>query len=433
MEEGSISNWKEAAAGLILAAAFALPSAGATAATIPVAAQDGQLQAALAAAQPGDTLALAAGIHRGNIVVGKPVTIAGVPGAVLDGNGNGSVITIEAPDVAISGLVIRDSGSDLPARDSGILIKESAKGARIEGNRFENNLFGVYLAGARDAIVRGNIIEGRLDEHVSERGDDVSIWNSPGAQILDNVISDGRDGIFVTTSRNNLFRGNQFHGVRIAVHYMYTNNSEVSGNISSGNHIGYALMYSQDLTVRNNLSQGDRDQGILLNDTNGSRIEGNAVYRGETQCVFIYNASKNALRNNRFEGCPIGIHFTAGSERNVVAGNAFIANQTQVKYVGTRWVEWSENGRGNYWSDNGAFDLDGDGIADIAYRPNDIVDKLVWKYPAAKLLLASPALQVLRLAEAQFPGLHPGGVVDSAPLMQPPPGARPPLPQEVQP
>jgi len=82
--------------------------------------------------------------------------------------------------------------------------------------------------------------------------------------------------------------------------------------------------------------------------------------------------------------------------------------------------EWSAAGRGNYWSDNPAFDLNGDGIADTAYRPNDIVDQVVWRYPAAKLLLNSPAVQLVRWAQAEFPNLHPGGVVDSAPLMRPP-------------
>jgi nitrous oxidase accessory protein len=35
-------------------------------------------------------------------------------------------------------------------------------------------------------------------------------------------------------------------------------------------------------------------------------------------------------------------------------------------------------------------------------------------------------MQALRWAQSQFPGLHPGGVVDSAPLMKPPdvPAAR---------
>ncbi len=72
---------------------------------------------------------------------------------------------------------------------------------------------------------------------------------------------------------------------------------------------------------------------------------------------------------NLFSGCGIGIHFTAGSERNGFASNAFIGNRTQVKYVGTRWTDWSVDGKGNYWSDHAAFDLDGNGVADTAYRP----------------------------------------------------------------
>ena len=103
-----------------------------------------------------------------------------------------------------------------------------------------------------------------------------------------------------------------------------------------------------------------------------------------------------------------------------MSNNAFIDNQTQVKYVGTRSIDWSVKGRGNYWSDNPAFDLNGDGIADAAYRPNDLVDRVVWAYGAAKLLLNSPVVEVLRWAQSQFPALHPGGVVDSAPLMTPP-------------
>jgi len=129
---------------------------------------------------------------------------------------------------------------------------------------------------------------------------------------------------------------------------------------------------------------------------------------------------KNRIERNWFEGCAIGVHFTAGSERNSIAGNAFVRNRTQVMYVGTRALDWSVNGRGNYWSDDPAFDLNGDGIADTAYRPNDIIDKVEWSYPTAKLLMNSPAVQVIRWAQSQFPALHPGGVIDSAPLMKPP-------------
>ncbi|MGN6459413.1 MAG: NosD domain-containing protein, partial [Achromobacter mucicolens] len=137
------------------------------------------------------------------------------------------------------------------------------------------------------------------------------------------------------------------------------------------------------------------------------------------KCVFIYNANKNRFADNQFSNCGIGIHFTAGSEGNRISGNAFINNRNQVKYVGTRVMEWSDGGRGNYWSDNTAFDLDGDGIADTAYRPNDVVDQLLWRAPAARILLNSPAISVVRWAQSQFPAILPGGVIDSAPLMKP--------------
>ena len=55
------------------------------------------------------------------------------------------------------------------------------------------------------------------------------------------------------------------------------------------------------------------------------------------------------------------IHFTAGSERNEITENAFVDNRHQVMYVGTRFLDWSVNGRGNYYSDNPAFDLKGTG------------------------------------------------------------------------
>jgi nitrous oxidase accessory protein len=103
-----------------------------------------------------------------------------------------------------------------------------------------------------------------------------------------------------------------------------------------------------------------------------------------------------------------------------MSGNAFIRNRNQVKYVGTRHLDWSEGGRGNYWSDNPAFDLDGDGVGDGPYRPNDLVDRVLWTAPQAKVLMNSPAVQVIRWAQTQFPALLPGGVVDSRPLMAPP-------------
>jgi nitrous oxidase accessory protein len=157
----------------------------------------------------------------------------------------------------------------------------------------------------------------------------------------------------------------------------------------------------------------------MLNYTNSSEISGNLIRDGAGKCAFLYNSHKNRFIDNRFEHCDIGIHFTAGSERNSIAGNAFVGNRTQVKYVGSRWLDWSADGRGNHWSDFAAFDVNGDGIADSTYRPNDAMDHILWTQPAAKLLLGSPAVQLIRWAQSAFPALLPGGVIDNHPLMQP--------------
>ena len=377
------------------------------------------LQPLVDAAAPGEVLLLAPGRHAGPLVIDRPLELRGQAGAIITGTGTGSVITVTAPDVRIEGLEITGSGTDLPAMDSAILVQQAAPRTIVRGNRLMNNLFGVYLHGAADSRVENNIIDGRQDLRLAEAGNGVSIWNAPGAAIIGNTISHGRDGIYVKISHHNRFENNTFSKLRFAIHYMYTNDSRIAGNRSRGNHVGWAIMYSERLEVEDNVSDGDRDHGLLLNSTNDSRVIGNVVRQGGEKCVFVYNANNNRLENNWFEGCPIGIHFTAGSEGNIMTGNAFVANRVQVKYVGTRFIDWAANGRGNYWSDNPAFDLDGDGIADRPYRPNDVMDEILWTRPQAKLLTNSPAVQLVRWAQARFPALYPGGVFDSAPLMRP--------------
>jgi len=385
------------------------------------------LPQAIAKAEAGDRLRLAKGTYAGPVVLEKPVSIIGDAEVLIKGDGKGNVITVKAPDVTLSGLTVTGSGLLLETQDSGIFLSKEATGAIVENNRVMDNLIGIYVWGAQNSTVRGNIIRGRRDLRVNERGNGVQIWNAPGAVVDHNDIQYGRDGIFVTTSKRNIFRNNTIHDVRFAVHYMYTNKSQVIGNVSTGNDIGYAIMFSTRVDVINNRSIGDRERGILFNYANrirvvGNRVRGNGVLGGPEKCIFIYNSNKNKITDNLLAECDIGVQFTAGSEGNEILGNAFVDNRTQVKYVGTRWLEWSKDGRGNYWSDNSAFDLDGNGVADNVYRPNDLTDQILWRYPEAKLLVNSPAVQVLKWAQSAFPALHPGGVVDSAPLMKIPEG-----------
>ncbi|MCO5158123.1 MAG: nitrous oxide reductase family maturation protein NosD [Aquamicrobium sp.] len=439
-----------------LAAALAAFPAAAKTVSVPAGAAK-TLQMFLDLARPGDVLRLAPGEHRGPVTISTTVTVEGEPGAEIVGNGKGSVVIVTAPGAVVRGVTVRGSGTNIPTLDSGIFLDRTAKGAVAENNEVIGNLYGIYIQGADDALVKDNRIEGISEGRSAEAGNGVHLWNAPGAKVIGNDISKGRDGIATMASKHNVFSGNRFSNMRFAIHYMYTNDSEISGNVSTGNSVGYAIMFSDRLTVTRNISNGDRDHGLLLNTSKGSRVTGNIVVgrmqpvarwtmagrRGDShgvpmgdgaavvdasgmrlgpeKCVFIYNANRNAFHDNWFENCAIGIHFTAGSEGNRMSGNTFVNNRNQVKYVGTRHLDWSVDGRGNFWSDNPAFDLNGDGIGDSPYRPNDLVDRVLWTAPQAKILVNSPAVQVIRWAQSQFPAILPGGVVDSHPLMAPPP------------
>jgi len=424
-----------------------------------VSSTDRHLQEIVAEAAPGDVIILQAGDYSGPVVIDKPLVLAGKAGATVTGNGTGSVVAITAPGVTVRGLRVTGSGMDLTLRDSGIYADKTATGAIIEENTVAGNMFGIYLYGAVDSIARNNKVIGLKSGRMSQVGSGITVWNAPGAKVIGNDISFGRDGIATTASKKNVFSGNHFSNLRFGIHYMYTNDSVVSDNVSTGNSVGYAIMFSNRLEITGNISDGDRDHGLLLNSANSSDISQNVVIGrmqpidrwlsagvqsgehgvpqsdeevdatkgerlGPEKCVFMYNANRNHFTDNRFEGCSIGIHFTAGSEGNTVSGNAFIANRNQVKYVGTRYIDWSSEGRGNYWSDNPAFDLNGDGLGDNPYRPNDLIDRVLWTSPQAKVLTTSPAVQVIRWAQSQFPALLPGGVVDSHPLMAPPPARK---------
>ncbi len=418
----SILGMTRAISWRLAALLSALTVAGAAqAATVTVEANPGALAAAVAKAAPGDRLVLAPGRYDGPVTLAKPITLEGQPGAEVVGPGTGSVIKVQAADVTVRGLIIRGSGRRPMDFDSAIYVAEGADRFVAEGNRLEGNEFGVVLRHTRHAVVSGNTIDNRTDAYETELGDGIFLTGVHDTVVKGNRLHGGRDGIFSEVSDKLLLEGNRIEGVRFAIHYMYTNHTRILGNLSEHNRLGYALMYSNAIDVERNLSIDDDRYGLMLHTTYHSVVADNWLRGTKEKCLFVYTSAKDVIRNNRIEDCPVGLHFTGGSEDNAVYGNAFINNRTQVKYTGTVYYEWSKDGRGNYWSDNPAFDLKGNGIAASAYRPNSVMDRLLWRYPLAKLLVSSPVMEALKVAQSQFPALMPGGVIDSHPLMAPPP------------
>ncbi|KZC17848.1 copper-binding protein [Rhodanobacter sp. FW510-R12] len=417
---------------LLAVLALALPLAAPAHAREP-------LEQAVAAAAPGATVRVPAGVHAVHLRLDKPITLVGEPGAILDGGGSGDVVRIGAARVAVRGLTLRRSGSDLTAMNAGIFVERQAREVTLEGNRIEESLFGVYLDGAADVRVAHNVIRGMRSLRVADRGDGIHLWNDTGCTIEGNDVAGSRDGIYVYVSPHNTIARNVVHDVRYGIHYMYSQHNLLLGNVSRGNLAGYALMSSDHLRVIGNTAEHEDSYGFLLNYISHSEIAGNQIRHvdglrdtqgglidgTEGKGLFVYLSQFNTLHDNLVADSQIGIHVTAGSENNRLWGNRFVDNRIQVKYVQNLAQEWSADGRGNFWSDYLGWDLDADGIGDVPFRPNDGVDVLLWKYPTARNLMSSPAVLLMRYVQRAFPVFTPPSVQDSHPLMKAPTSFRP--------
>lgn len=375
------------------------------------------IAAVIAAAKPGDTVRVARGVYSEHLVIDKQLILQGVGWPTISGNSSGDVIRVRASGVTIQGLIIRDSGTDLTAQNAGIYIQPGSDRATVQDCDLIYNLFGIWLEKSKNSRLVHNVITGKRDLQSAARGNGIQVYNTVGAQIIDNNISYTRDGIYVDVSTDALFRGNKIHHLRYGTHFMTTDRSVWENNESYSNRGGLALMEVRQLKVRNNIAWDNADHGIMLRTIQDSVIENNIV-AGNGRGFFIYDAEFNILANNLVIGNRIGVHLSAGSANNKVDGNDFINNQSQIKYVATRDVEWGRT-QGNYWSNYSGWDQNGDGVGDVAYEANDVVDRLNWQYPLIKLLLSSPSMQTLRFVARQFPVLRAPSIVDKHPRMRP--------------
>ena len=318
---------------------------------------------------------------------------------------------------ALEGLIVRDSGTSLKDQNAGIYIYPGAHRAVVRKNDLTYNLFGLWIEKANDVRVEHNTITGLRDVNSSQRGNGVQLYNTTGARIEGNHISFVRDALYVDVSHHAIFRGNKLHHSRYGTHYMNSYYNLWEDNDTYLNRGGLALMEVRDQVVRNNRAWGNSDHGIMLRTLQDSIIENNVV-ADNARGFFIYDVEYATLRGNLILRNTVGVHLSAGSTRNKVEGNDFIGNREQVRYVGARDERWGTDS-GNYWSNYLGWDRDGNGVGDVPYEANDMVDRLTWRHPTIKLLLASPAVQALRLVGQQFPVLRVPTVVDPKPRMQP--------------
>jgi nitrous oxidase accessory protein len=373
--------------------------------------------AAIARAAPGDSVFIERGRYAEHLSIDKPLHLVGRNRPTITGDNKGDVIRVISPDVSIEGLIVTDSGDDLTAQNAGIYIQPGADRATVKNCDIAYSLFGLWIQGVKTVSIEGNLITGKRDYQSAQRGNGIELYNTDGARIVGNEISFVRDGLYVDVSHHALFSHNRIHHARYGAHYMNSYYNTWEYNDSYFNRGGLALMEVKNQVVRHNRAWGNSDHGIMLRTIQDSLIEDNIV-AGNDRGFFIYDAEFNTIRGNLVVGNHVGVHLWAGSTDNQVDGNDFIENREQIRYVATKDEPWG-NKLGNFWSNYLGWDRDGDGVGDVPYEANDVVDRLSWRHPMMKLLMNSPAIQTLRLIARQFPLLRATSVVDRQPRMQP--------------
>ena len=378
------------------------------------------LQAAIDISRPGDTIEVREGSYEGNITLNKQLTLNGVSEPVLRGEGVGSVITILADSCVIRGFIIEHSGGDLTREDAGILLKSSRN--QIEHNDLRDILYGIYLYSSRGNTLRNNRIRGRAELDEGDRGAGLHLWNSPDNIIEDNIISEARDGLYVQSCHGNQIRRNRVSNLRYGLHYMSSDRNVFEDNFFSDNVAGAAIMYSSHIEFRRNAfvnNRGFSSFGILFQECNDLLAEENFIIDNATG-IFMEALRHTTFRHNTIANNDVAVQMFSSSDANVFTENNFINNLSPLQLIGrSTTTKWSENERGNFWSDYDGYDLNEDGRGDVPVKIQNVFEYLEGNHPRLRLFLDSPAARALAVAEKTFPVLRGSSEIDEAPLMKP--------------
>ncbi|MCP4804298.1 MAG: nitrous oxide reductase family maturation protein NosD [Proteobacteria bacterium] len=388
---------------------------GLFAAEITVGADAPTVDAALELAQAGDVVVLGPGAWPGPVIIDKPITLRSAGGMLVSDEGR--TLVIRAPGVVVDQVVIQGSGDDMSAPDACIYVEPTGVGTVISNSELADCLFGIWLHEVVGARVVDNDVTGRPDVMEHSKGNGIHLFDSEQLVVSGNTVTGARDGIYVAATEDSEISGNTVSGQRFGIHYMYSYDNVIEDNVANDNNGGIALMGSLRLQVRGNVAERNRRHGILFRDVQYTTIENNRV-ENNVEGLFFFSSTDNVIRNNRIANNQIGARIWAGTVDNEVVDNAFIANREQIFYVASDDQEWGSN----YWSDYMGWDQDGDGRGDRPYRNDALLAQLVHRYPAATLLLSSPALELLRLLQQRIPALRVPTVIDAHPLLSPPGG-----------
>ena len=370
------------------------------------------LQEAIDKAPDGSIIKLPKGRYSGSIVINKPITIIGKEdGVIIDGEGNGTVITIGSSFVTLKNLKIVNSGSYSHTLDAAIKVNK-AKQCEISDCIIEDCLFGIDLQMTNNSIISNNTITSK-DLDLGLRGDGLRLWYSNDNIVRKNSLIKSRDMV-VWYSHGNLIEENYGEYNRYSLHFMYAGKNIVRNNTYTHNSVGIFFMYSKDTIAVGNViksSLGATGMGIGLKDVSNFTIKDNTILYN-AQGIYIDRSpfepdSHNWIEDNKVLYNAEALHFHSMSENNIIKNNTIMGNIEDI-VNDSRGSKTNENEiEGNFWDNYTGFDRDGDNIGDTPHKVYQYADQL-WTYnPSVKFFYASPVISLLNFLAKLAPFSEP--------------------------
>ena len=290
------------------------------------------ISAAIAAANPNDTVVVCPGIYHAQVMISKPLNLIGRAGAVIDAAGQArlnvggllpgsiGIGVVGTSHVQVSGLTVEDAGFDgiLVASSSHVMVSHNVLmhngdvGVNFNGatwsqatrNTSELNAEGGFLIADDNGLTSNNTISYNVASH-NPGGCGVIVAGHKTAGVTDNLIADNvltDNGTTATSSGAGVVIASDVPGETVA-------DNTVTGNTISGNGLAGVTIHAH--LPGQNLN-GNRITGnnIGVNDTLGDRI-GLATSPSSTKSV--------AVPDMRTTGILVG---AASSIQVEISGNA---------------------------------------------------------------------------------------------------------------
>lgn len=387
------------------------------------------IQSAIDAAPGETTVVVPEGTYEEEIHVNSSVTIVG-ENATLSGYGNGTVVEVNADDVAITGLAIDGVGDDVQDEghtvgdawddsveagyghgDAGIAAADVER-PYVADVRIDTDANGILLRDAPNAVIQNVHVVGADDWHDGFMG--VMAMRSD-AVVEHSTFENGRDGVYTHYAHETVVRENEFDGGRFGVHLMYTSDVVIADNEAHDQRLGGITVMTapERIAIVGNDVWGGQN-GI---DTSGSDtyVADNVVVNND---MGIQAGSRNSIyERNVVVDNEIGIRSTTIHPLDRVSGNDFVGNDQHVVAALGGLKIWTVDGQGNYWE--GAIGVAEGETLDRSYSPTDPVDGRLHQVGGASTLAHSPALSIVEEFRDAVPGLQTGSVVDDAPRAEP--------------